>query len=209
MTVTTRTGLFALRLVLMVTMLGSLLAWGWSVGRRAAAQRADRAAWATTLSAAQPSVAEPEVVVPASVTPSEGSLFGVIRAERLGIDASIREGVSAPTLDVAVGRVPGTSARPEAGNLVLAAHRDTYFSPLRRVRPGDRIEVRTRGGRFTYVVEGGQVVDPSDVWVMDPTPDPTLTLITCYPFSFVGPAPQRFVVRARLETPTSTDQAGS
>jgi len=81
---------------------------------------------------------------------------------------------------------------------VLAGHRDTFFRPLKRVRAGDAITLRTRDGDFEYLVESTAVVRPTDLDVIQPTDRPTLTLITCFPFYYVGPAPDRFIVRANL-----------
>jgi sortase A len=80
---------------------------------------------------------------------------------------------------------------------VLAGHRDTFFRSLKDVRAGDAITLRTRTADFAYVVESTAVVSPSDIHVLEPTGGHTLTLITCFPFTYVGPAPDRFVVRAR------------
>jgi sortase A len=80
---------------------------------------------------------------------------------------------------------------------VLAGHRDTFFRPLKQVRAGDAITLKTQDGRFEYVVESTAVVTPSDVRVLEPTGGRTLTLITCFPFSYFGSAPDRFIVRAR------------
>ena len=86
--------------------------------------------------------------------------------------------------------------------LGLAGHRDTFFRPLKRVRTGDAITLKTRNGDFEYLVESTAVVRPSDLQVIQPTNRRTLTLITCFPFSYVGPAPDRFIVRAReVKTP--------
>ena len=81
----------------------------------------------------------------------------------------------------------------------LAGHRDTFFRRLRDIRPDDEIRIVSTTGAFTYRVERTDIVQPNDVWVLDPTPNPVLTLVTCYPFTYVGSAPQRFVVRAALE----------
>ena len=85
------------------------------------------------------------------------------------------------------------------GNAGFAAHRDTFFGPLKSVRHGDEVIVTTTRGVFRYLVTGTRIVEPSDVSVLDPTPDGTLTLVTCYPFDYVGSAPQRFIVRAALQ----------
>jgi sortase A len=80
---------------------------------------------------------------------------------------------------------------------VLAGHRDTFFRPLKRVHAGDAITLKTRNGDFEYAVESIAVVPPGDVHVLQSTGGRTLTLITCFPFSYLGPAPDRFIVRAR------------
>ena len=91
----------------------------------------------------------------------------------------------------------GDQARDRQRLEVLAGHRDTFFRPLRRVQAGDAITLRTAGGDFAYVVDSTAVVPPGDVSVLEPTVGRTLTLVTCYPFSWAGPAPERFIVRAR------------
>jgi len=115
---------------------------------------------------------------------------------RLGVSGSIREGADDDTLRVAIGHVPGTALPGSTGNVALAAHRYGYFKGLRRVRKGDEITLTTLGEVFHYEVDRIEVVEVTDIAVLAPTPDPTLTLITCYPFDYVGPAPQRLVVRA-------------
>ena len=128
--------------------------------------------------------------------PAPASVVGRIVIPRLNVSAVVREGVDARTLRRAVGHVTGTALPGERGNAALAAHRDTFFRPLKDVRSGDRILVETPAGRFEYVVRDSRVVEPTELSVLDPTPDRTLTLVTCYPFHFIGSAPQRFIVRA-------------
>jgi sortase A len=82
----------------------------------------------------------------------------------------------------------------------LAGHRDTFFRPLRRIRTGDQIDLATRYGTFRYRVTRLTVVNPDEVWVLEPSAAAALTLITCYPFDFIGPAPRRFVVHAERIT---------
>jgi sortase A len=84
----------------------------------------------------------------------------------------------------------------ELGNVGLAGHRDSFFRPLRHIRPGDMIALHTPNGPFQYRVESTRVVSPANVEVLAPADKPELTLITCFPFNYVGPAPHRFVVRA-------------
>jgi sortase A len=133
---------------------------------------------------------------------AEGTAIGRIEITRLGISAVVRHGSDARTLQLAVGHIPGTSLPGEAGNIGLAAHRDTFFRRLRDIEPDDRIRLLTADGSYTYRVERMDIVEPADVWILEPTSEPTLTLVTCYPFTYIGSAPERFVVRARLETPS-------
>jgi sortase A len=129
---------------------------------------------------------------------ARGSAIGRIEIPRLGVNAVVRSGSDARTLRLAVGHIPGTAWPGESGNAGLAAHRDTFFRRLGDIQPGDEVRVVTPDGTFRYEVAGTKVVQPSDVWVLDPTEQPVLTLVTCYPFTFVGSAPQRFIVRAHL-----------
>jgi sortase A len=134
-------------------------------------------------------------------TVAQGSAIGRIEIPRLGVNAVVRAGSDARTLRLAVGHIPGTAWPGDSGNSGLAAHRDTFFRRLGDIRPGDEVRVVTPDGIFRYEVSGTKVVKPSDVWVLDPTELPVLTLVTCYPFTFVGSAPQRFIVRAHLQAP--------
>ena len=129
-------------------------------------------------------------------TPATGVL-GRIEIPRLGIRAMIEEGVDDETLKVAVGHIPGTSRPGEAGNIGLAAHRDTFFRGLRRIHTGDLLTLTTLDGSRTYRVASTSVVDPDRVDVLAAaTGVRAVTLVTCFPFHWVGAAPRRFVVRA-------------
>lgn len=139
-----------------------------------------------------------DVSVPPRVRPAAGSTMGRLEIPRLRVSAVVRAGSDARTLRLAVGHIGGTALPGEPGNVGLAAHRDTFFRRLGEIRDGDQVRFVTPDGTFTYRVEGTRVVEPQDVWVLDPTTTPALTLVTCYPFRYVGSAPQRFVVRARL-----------
>lgn len=130
--------------------------------------------------------------------PTAGSTLGRIEIPRLGVSAVVRAGSDARTLRLAVGHIPGTALPGGPGNVGLAAHRDTFFRRLRDIRPDDVILLTTPDGTFRYTVAGTKIVEPRDVWVLDPTEQPSLTLVTCYPFTYVGSAPQRFIVRAPL-----------
>ena len=132
----------------------------------------------------------------AAPTLVEGGSIGEIQIPRLGLTAMVVQGDSATILQRAVGHLTGTALPGESGNVVLAGHRDTFFRPLKQVHAGDAITLKTRNGDFEYLVESTAVVGPGDIRVLEPTRTRTLTLITCFPFSYVGPAPDRFMVRA-------------
>jgi sortase A len=138
---------------------------------------------------------------PGAVRPEAGSAIGRIEIPRLGVSAIIRAGSDARTLRLAVGHIPGTALPGDAGNVGLAGHRDTFFRRLRDIESDDEIVVSTPTDVYRYRVQRTDIVQPQDVWVLDPTETSSLTLVTCYPFSYVGDAPQRFIVRAEQQTP--------
>ena len=128
-----------------------------------------------------------------------GEIIGRVDIPRLRLSAAVAEGDDDETLGKAVGHLPETPLPwDRRGNVALAAHRDGLFRPLEKIRLNDDIRVVTSRGEFHYRVARTHIVDPDDVWVIAPTATPTITLITCYPFSFVGNAPQRFIVQAEL-----------
>ena len=139
---------------------------------------------------------------PAEPAPARGDLLGRLEVARLGLSAIVLEGDDAHDLKLGVGHIPGTPLPWTDGNSALAGHRDTFLRALRGIREGDRVELETRKATYHYVVDFIQIVSPDDVSVLAPASAPALTLVTCYPFSFVGNAPKRFVVRAlRVDTP--------
>lgn len=133
---------------------------------------------------------------PASAPATRTPGLGVLEIPRVGISALITDGTDSRTLRRAVGHIRGTALPDEPGNVALAGHRDTFFRPLRNIRKGDEIELTTLRGHYFYRVTSFEVVGPDDVRFLAASTRPVLTLVTCYPFYFVGPAPQRFVVRA-------------
>jgi sortase A len=126
----------------------------------------------------------------------EGDLVGKLEIPRIGISVIVLEGVGSDTLRLAAGHVPGTALPGTAGNAAIAAHRDTFFRKLQRIRPDDRIQVSSVGGTYEYVVDSTEIVDPENIQVLDSGARPELTLVTCYPFYFVGSAPKRFIVHS-------------
>jgi sortase A len=143
---------------------------------------------------------------PASETPRSGPVvLGRIEIPRAGVSASIREGDDDATLAVAVGHVRGTARPGEPGNVVLAGHRDSFFRGLRRIRRGDGIWIRAPGFLVEYRVDSTEIVGPGETRVLAKTADDRLTLVTCYPFGYVGSAPKRFIVTASRILPAKPD----
>jgi len=128
--------------------------------------------------------------------------LAVLRIPRIGLEVPVLEGTDDWTLDRAVGHIADTAAPGADGNSGIAGHRDGFFRGLKDVREGDEIALETQRGRETYRIERTWIVDPTDVSVLDPTPTRAITLVTCYPFYFIGSAPQRFIVRAVMRSPT-------
>jgi sortase A len=126
-----------------------------------------------------------------------GGAWGRLELPRLSVSALIAEGVDARTLGRAVGHLPGSAFPGETGDVALAGHRDTFFRALEHVRAGDLVHVETPDGRFFYRIEALRIVDANDGDALVSTSRPTLTLVTCHPFDYVGPAPRRLLVHAR------------
>ena len=134
--------------------------------------------------------------VPAGRSLPTGSLVGRIAIPRIGISVMVLEGDGDGVLEKAVGHVPTTAFPGGPGNVVIAGHRDTFFRALRKIRKDDDIIFTTTQGTYNYQVGSIEEVGPQDVQVLKASLRPTLTLVTCYPFDYIGPAPERFVVQA-------------
>ena len=129
-------------------------------------------------------------------TVAAGDLIGHIEIPRLGLSVVVVEGIGGRDLRRAVGHIPGTALPGQPGNAAIAGHRDTFFRPLKDILVDDIIVLTTQLGEHRYRVVWSRMTTPDDVAVLDPTRNAVLTLVTCYPFYFVGPAPDRFIVRA-------------
>jgi sortase A len=127
-----------------------------------------------------------------------GVPLAVLSIPRLGLEVPVFEGTDDLTLNRGAGRIAGTAIPGEQGNIGIAAHRDGFFRCLKEVKAGDRIELATLHHKLVYTVDSISVVNPSDVAVLQARPQPSLTLVTCYPFYLVGDAPQRYIVQASL-----------
>jgi sortase A len=145
----------------------------------------------------KPAITSEDRFQKASYHPSTGKALGEIELMRTGVTAMILEGTDDRTLRRAVGHIPGTALPGQPGNVAIAGHRDTFFRALRNVRQDDEITLMTLGGSYRYRVDSISVVGPEDTQVLDNSGGDILTLVTCYPFYFVGPAPRRFIVRAQ------------
>jgi sortase A len=133
---------------------------------------------------------------PAMLALQSGSPWSRLEIPWLDLSVMVVEGVRPRDLKLAAGHIPGTATPDASGNVVIAGHRDTFFRKLRDVHPNDLITLTTLAGSYRYSVEWTRVVGPDEVEVMETSSEPLLTLVTCYPFYYVGPAPERFIVRA-------------
>ena len=138
---------------------------------------------------------------PSEATPvpplQHGAIVGRISVPKLHLSAMVREGVDAKTLRLAVGHIPATPFPGQPGNVGVAGHRDTFFRHLGELKAGDRVRFSTGDGDFNYEVESLNVVEPQDVGVLAASREKVLTMVSCYPFYYVGDAPRRFIVRAK------------
>jgi len=132
-----------------------------------------------------------------SLREETGHPLAVLRIPRIGIEVPVLDGTDEAKLNRGVGRIEGTALPGQAGNLGIAGHRDGFFRGLKDVAVGDAVELETLDGTEAYVVDDIRIVDPDDVSVLKPTSSPAITMVTCYPFYFVGSAPRRYIVRAR------------
>ena len=165
----------------------AVLGWdGWTLHERSAAQR--RAKEWLIRTAAVHRTARPQPL-------HRGDVIGELQIPRLQLSVMVFEGDDAGILGQGAGHIPGTSLR--SGNIGIAAHRDTYFRPLRVVHANDVITLKTPAGTSRYAVTETKIVRPSDVGVLARAPGRDLTLATCYPFYYVGNAPERFIVHAQ------------
>ena len=124
--------------------------------------------------------------------------IGILRIPRIRVEVPVLEGTDDLSLNRGVGRIEGTASLGESGNIGIAGHRDGFFRGLKDLGPGDTVELVTPRQTETYVIDNIVIVDPDDVSVLRPRSRPSLTLVTCYPFYFVGSAPQRYIVQASI-----------
>jgi sortase A len=138
------------------------------------------------------------VSIPGKAPVSPDQLLTRLQIPKIQVDAIVVEGASRHDLSEGPGHMKQTAQPGEAGNAVITAHRDTFFRHIYELNKGDHIQVRRNGRLFTYEVTGHKIVMPEDISVIKPTNNPQLTLITCYPTYYIGPAPKRLVVFSKL-----------
>jgi sortase A len=134
-----------------------------------------------------------------SLTESKGVPLGILRIAKIRLEVPVFDGTDDLVLNRGVGRILGTARIDQSGNLGIAGHRDGFFRGLKDVSPGDVVDLVLPGKTVTFVIDTIQIVNPEDVRVLHPTPNATLTLVTCYPFYFIGSAPQRYIVSASVK----------
>jgi sortase A len=127
--------------------------------------------------------------------------LAILRIPRIDLEVAVLAGTTELVLNRGVGHITGTPLPGEPGNVGIAGHRDGYFRGLKDIAVGDAIQIETLTGGSTYTITETWIVEPPDVWVLEPTATPSVTLVTCYPFYYAGSAPQRFIVRAERVEP--------
>ena len=142
---------------------------------------------------------ETHETAPPKLTTKEGDILGRIEIPRIGLSVVVLEGTTSQTLQHGVGHIKGTALPGEPGNVGIAGHRDTYFRGLKDIRANDEIQIETIAGITRYEVDWIQITVPSDVAIVSSATDSALTLVTCYPFHYVGAAPERYVVHAHMQ----------
>jgi len=181
--------------------MASLTWYGIQIASRRTFQRDQRAALNHEIDTGRDAPTPSQPAPTPQDRPVPGGLVGQLDIPRVHLSVVVVEGDDDATLKKAVGHLPDTPLPWDNGNSALAGHRDTFLRPLKDIRAGDEIRLTSAHGTFVYRVRKTRVVDPSDITVLASTPQSELTLVTCYPFYYVGNAPRRFIVSAeRVES---------
>ena len=168
-----------------------------------------RQLWRTQAAASEPDKGEPDFRLwseqriaaykaSRSATPSA---LAALEIPAIRLQVPVLEGTDDLTLNQGVGHIEGTPLPGKGGNAGIAGHRDGFFRGLKDIHVGDTIDLITKTGSSRYIVDEILIVSPDDTWVLQARPSASLTLVTCYPFYFVGSAPQRFIVHASIANP--------
>ena len=184
--------------VLVLTGALAFACWGYLMLRQACFQKAASRVLQQQIANASTSPQHDVLQAHEAAIPlRHGEMIGRLEIPRVNVSVIVLEGADSSVLDVAAGHIPGTALPGLNGNVGIAAHRDTFFRSLREIRVQDRLSFRTPAGIFQYAVESTEVVEPSDTGVLRQNAGEELTLVTCYPFNYIGSAPKRFIVHAR------------
>jgi len=184
--------------VLVLTGALAFACWGYLMLRQACFQKAASRVLQQQIAKASTSPQHDVLQAHEAAIPlRHGEMIGRLEIPRVNVSVIVLEGADSSVLDVAAGHIPGTALPGLSGNVGIAAHRDTFFRSLREIRVQDRLSFRTPAGTFQYAVESTEVVEPSDTGVLRQNAGEELTLVTCYPFNYIGSAPKRFIVHAR------------
>lgn len=191
-----------LEMLLLVGGVAGISIWGWSTAREGLYEDWYNWVFDRQQATAKSAASTPGDNVPPSPMPArragDPGLLGRLRIPRLNLQAVVGEGTEEKTLSLALGHVAGTALPGQNGNVAVAGHRDSLFRGLRNIRLNDRIVFETgQGDTYEYQVNSTRIVKPTEVSVLNAGLYPELTLITCYPFNYVGSAPERFIVKAR------------
>ncbi len=171
--------------------------WGYLMLNQFWAQRAASRIFQKQLSDATAATEEPDAWPRGNIAASPADIIGQLEIPRINVSVIVLEGSNSSILDVAAGHIQGTAFPGAIGNVGITAHRDSFFRSLQKIRISDAVRIRTVDGIFNYEVENTEMVDPTDIAVLHQTTDAQLTLVTCYPFHYIGAAPKRFIVHAR------------
>jgi sortase A len=182
----------------------ALLAAGLGLGVWCAAVMVEARIVARMPVPAPPSPAAATVIAP----PATGDWVARLDAPTVRLSATVLEGTGDATLERGAGHIEDTPFPGQPGNIGVAGHRDTTFRPVRHLRTGDPLELTTRDGVYRYLITKTFIVDPTDVYVLDPGEQPMLTLVTCYPFEYIGHAPRRYIIQAVLVHQAARTAAG-
>jgi sortase A len=169
--------------------------WVWSYAHRAIEQKRDEQTF-NRQQKGPPAQSPPAPVKPPKL--NHGDVVARLMIQKIHLRAMVREGADSSTLDVALGHIAGTAMPGQRGNVGVAGHRDTIFRQLGQVQKDDQIQLQTSSTLYTYQVDDMQIVTPKNVSVLLPGNGSQLTLVTCYPFNFIGSAPKRYIVKAHL-----------
>jgi sortase A len=181
------------QLLLSSTGLLALLYCGWAGLQMHASQKA-----AAIIDGPASQDAQQQIVPGNGPADNPAAVIGRIEIPQIALSVPLMASISKDGLLRGAGHVPGTALPGGLGTIGIAGHRDTFFRPLRRIRPGMQIKVIGAAGAYRYRVDSTEIVDPEEVKVLDIASRPMLTLITCYPFNYIGAAPRRFIVHAHL-----------